>query len=98
MDANEKAFLYGLVQKAVMEDPQAVKLVMEAVNNGLLTAAEEARERAMDFETIAMLALELRSSKKNNSRLDKVIRDKVKTHRRNLHFVWDDFLGDKNEQ
>jgi hypothetical protein len=81
-----------------MEDPQTVKLVMEAVNNGLLTAAEEARKRAMDFETVAMLALEFRNSKKNNSRLENVIREKVKQHKSHLHFVWDDFLGDKNEQ
>ena len=97
MDTNEKAFLYGLVQKAVMEDPQTVKLVMEAVNNGLLTAAEEARERAQDFEAVAMMAVTFKRNKKANAHLEKVIRSKVEKHKRHLNFVWDDFLEKKDE-
>ena len=93
MNSDEKTILYGLVQKAVMEDPGIVKLVMEAVNNGILTAAEEARERAQDFEAVAMMAVTFNRNKKLNAHLEKVIRSKVKEYKRHLNFVWDDFLG-----
>lgn len=97
MNSDEKAILYGLIQKAVMEDPGIVKLVMEAVNDGILTAAEEARERAQDFEAVAMMAVTFNRNKKLNAHLEKVIRSKVKEHKRHLCFVWDDFLEKKDE-
>ena len=96
MNIDEKAVLYGIVQKAVSEDPSTVKLIMEAVNNGILTAAEEARQRAIDFETIAMLAVTFNKGKKDSSELKRVIQEKIKVHKKNCHFVWDSFLGKKD--
>lgn len=93
MNIDEKAAIYGIVQKAVAEDPSMVKLVMEAVNNGILTAAEEARQRAKDFETIAMLAVTFNNNKRYNTHLEKVIREKVSENKNHLNFVWDDFLN-----
>ena len=94
MNIEDKSYLYFQVQKAVIDDPSTVEVIIKAITDGLITATNDANKRALDFETIAMLAVTFNNSKKNNLKLEKVIQEKIKTHKKDCHFVWDSFLGE----
>ena len=93
MNIEEKSSLYFYVQKAVMSDPSSVEVIIKAITDGLITAAHDANKRAIDFETIAMLAVTFNKGKKDSSELKRVIQEKIKTHKKNCHFVWESFLN-----
>lgn len=95
MNIEDKSYLYCYVQKAVIADPSNVEVVIKAITDGLIRANHDTNKRAMDFEAIAMLAVTFNNSKKNNLKLEKVIQEKIKTHKKDCHFVWDSFLGEE---
>lgn len=95
MNIEDKSYLYFSVQKAVIADPSTVEVIIKAINKGLVTAAKNANKRAMDFETIAMLAVTFNKGKKDSAELKRVIQEKIKTHKKDCYFVWDSFIGEE---
>lgn len=95
MNIEEKSSLYFYVQKAVIDDPSSVEVIIKAITDGLITASHNANKRAIDFETIAMLAVTFNKGKKDSAELKRVIQEKIKTHKKDCHFVWDSFIGEE---